>query len=444
MMRRTLFFTTALLLLLSTLAASGQALRDEIAADPTKACGVYRLYPDTFAEGTPVPDGYEPFYISHYGRHGSRYILRNRKFDSVLKEFRDASAAGELTPLGKDVLGRLERAAVVCEGRAGELTPLGQRQHRAIARRMYASYPEIFGHNPRITAVSTVSPRVIMSMAAFTSELWRCDAGLDITLDTGTPYMPYLNPYTPYNIDWVVKKIDAQRYPVGEWVEGWRDFVRRNVPVGRLMGSLFVGERAERLAGDADFAMSLYKCAASLPGTPSGERLWDIFTTDELYGLWRANNMVFYYEKGPSGIDGGFLDEAAAPLLKDFVDDAAERVAAGNPAVTLRFGHDGVIMGLLNCMNVRGWCEKAASMEEIEVLWHDFDIPMASNLQWIFYRNAEGDVLVKMLLNEREIEFPLESETKPYYRWSDVESLYRGIVAGSFYGFGRGGGAEAK
>ena len=239
-------------------------------------------------------------------------------------------------------------------------------------------------------------------------------------------------------------QVPGERYPVGEWVEGWRDFVRRNVPVGRLTASLFTGERAERLAGDTDFAMSLYKCAASLPGTPSGERLWDIFTMDELYGLWRANNMVFYYEKGPSGIDGGFLDGAAAPLLKDFVDDAAERVAEGKPAVTLRFGHDGVIMGLLNCMKVRGWCEKAASMEEIEVLWHDFDIPMASNLQWVFYRNAAGDVLVKMLLNEQEIEFPLESDTKPYYRWSDVEALYRGILAESYYDFGRGCGTGAK
>ena len=80
--------------------AVGQ-IRDEILADLTKARGEYRLYPTEFAEQTPVPKGYKPFYISHYGRHGSRYILRNHKFDSVLKVFAEGHDAGKLTPLSE-------------------------------------------------------------------------------------------------------------------------------------------------------------------------------------------------------------------------------------------------------------------------------------------------------------------------------------------------------
>ena len=34
--------------------------------------GIYYAYPVTKTELAEAPAGYEPFYISHYGRHGSR------------------------------------------------------------------------------------------------------------------------------------------------------------------------------------------------------------------------------------------------------------------------------------------------------------------------------------------------------------------------------------
>ena len=35
--------------------------------------GVYRLYPAADLRRGDCPKGYKPVYISHYGRHGSRY-----------------------------------------------------------------------------------------------------------------------------------------------------------------------------------------------------------------------------------------------------------------------------------------------------------------------------------------------------------------------------------
>ena len=120
----------------------------------------------------------------------------------------------------------------------------------------------------------------------------------------------------------------------------------------------------------------------------------------------------------------------SAKLLKNFIDEADKKVAAGVTAVTLRFGHDGVFMGLFNSMRLKNWSEKAPSMERIEEKWHSFDIPMACNLQWIFYRNPKtGDVLVKKLLNEEELDFPLESDEKNYYNWKDFKALYDKILA---------------
>ena len=55
---------------------------------------------------------------------------------------------------------------------------------------------------------------------------------------------------------------------------------------------------------------------------------------------------------------------------------------------------------------------------------------MATNLQWIFYRNKAGEVLVKILLNEEEIALPsdINSDMAPYYRWEDVRTFYRNLL----------------
>ena len=53
-------------------------------------------------------------------------------------------------------------------------------------------------------------------------------------------------------------------------------------------------------------------------------------------------------------------------------------------------------------------------------------VPMASNLQFIFYRHSEqdsaDDVLFKVLLNENEATLPLPTDQAPYYKWSDFRS----------------------
>ena len=83
-----------LLIILATVAvlvtATAQTTRERVLADPSLAAGVYRPYPTEVAEQTPVPKGFEPFYISHYGRHGSRFIEFNSEFDAVMGLFERA------------------------------------------------------------------------------------------------------------------------------------------------------------------------------------------------------------------------------------------------------------------------------------------------------------------------------------------------------------------
>lgn len=42
----------------------------------------------------------------------------------------------------------------------------------------------------------------------------------------------------------------------------------------------------------------------------------------------------------------------------------------------------------------------------------------------VFYKDKKGDVLVKVLHNEREVHIPVNTDMWPYYRWSDVRAYY--------------------
>ena len=105
---------------------------------PERTGGVYFAYPGggeqwTMDNGQWTMDGLQPFYISHYGRHGSRWLPSSERYEWVMTQFQDKS---RLTPLGKSVRQRLKKICRNASGNAGQLTPLGAEQHRGIARRM--------------------------------------------------------------------------------------------------------------------------------------------------------------------------------------------------------------------------------------------------------------------------------------------------------------------
>ena len=111
--------------------------------DPYQAGSQYLAYPRP-AYGLPTlseaPKGYEPFHMEHYGRHGSRWLLSDDKYDRPVELLELANKHGKLTPRGKDLLSQLKEIRDESKGRIGELTPLGHRQHRDIARRMVKNF----------------------------------------------------------------------------------------------------------------------------------------------------------------------------------------------------------------------------------------------------------------------------------------------------------------
>ncbi|MDE5552773.1 MAG: histidine-type phosphatase, partial [Muribaculaceae bacterium] len=91
-----------------SLSVFAQTTPEEVKSDLNKSGGVYYAYPTVVAVSTPAPDGYKPFHISHYGRHGSRYLISDNDYRQVSELLHRANDANALTPLGKDVMMRVD------------------------------------------------------------------------------------------------------------------------------------------------------------------------------------------------------------------------------------------------------------------------------------------------------------------------------------------------
>lgn len=110
-----------------------QSAREEIKTDVRLSASNYCAYREPQGVRlTPAPSGYEPFYLSAYARHGSRFQINPNEYREPLRVLQQADSVGALTPLGQQVLAVVDSVARMANGRYGELTPLGARQHRAL------------------------------------------------------------------------------------------------------------------------------------------------------------------------------------------------------------------------------------------------------------------------------------------------------------------------
>lgn len=406
--------------LLAATTVQAQNACEEIKSDPYKAGGVSYMYRFDTPAPTPAPKGYQPFYISHYGRHGARYLLGS-EYTLVAEVFEQARTDGKLTELGKDICDRYLAIYPYLMNRAGELAPKGQEQHKRLAKRMVAACPEIFGKHPHIEAYSTVVPRCIVSMMAFCEGLKEEDPSLEIRKEVSNAFMYYLNPHSAENPNMTEADL-IYKTPQAPWRPEHRKFCEERIHVGEVSARLFTDTAYVRSTCDMlQFERDLFAVATNLPCTDCDESFIDLFTPEELCHFWECDNYMYYIEKGPDPRNRGRGTNMAESLLNDITACAEKDIAAGRPSVRLRFGHDGCIMALLCLMQIDGWTTPVTDPFQIKDVWQIYRIPMASNMQFIFYRNDKkpDDILLRVLLNEEEIRLPLPDDLAPYYHWND-------------------------
>ena len=361
---------------------------------PERTGGVYFAYPVTSSARIDIPQGYEPFYISHYGRHGSRWLPSQDRYDWVMAQFADD---GNLTPLGKSVKKRLKKICRNAQGHAGQLTKLGAAQHRGIARRMVANYPEVFrGDDTRLQARSSTSPRCRASMLAFVKEL----PVKGFVAETNPAHMAYINHESDE-----LKALTTR--------------TRRQPLIGteRFIGALF--NEPEKVADPMKLLSELHTIASDMQDIPLRVSLWDIFTFDEMLAVHAANNERMTICNGDTPLNEGIPARSSIALWENIMAEADAMIAAGGHGASLRFGHDTALYRLLTLLGVQ---LPGDGMEDI--------IPMAANLQMIFLRNngsaqtAADDILVAFLLNENLCRLKyLSDDSGALYRWADVKTV---------------------
>lgn len=402
-------------------ATYAQTSREEMAADLNKTGGVYFAYPSVSADNTPAPKGYKPFHVSHYGRHGSRYLISDNDYKWMANLMHQADSAGALTALGRDVMQRIDTLMVETQGRGGDLSPLGRRQHRGIAARMQANYPEVFTADSKITARSTLVPRCILSMASFCESLKEKNPRLWIDMESSNRYMPYLCHSEKASDDFNSHK--------GWWQEVYRKFDEKNTRPERIVTSIFSdGEFVDRYVQPHDFMWGLYWLASDAQNTEGRIDFYDLFTDDELFDLWQCFNARFYAQHANYGPAEGKHLHNADNLLDNIISTADEAIKSSTPSAALRFGHDGNVVPLTARMHLEGCDSMVNRPEDFYTAWCDWKVsPMAANIQLIFYRNSKNpeDVLVKILHNEKETRIPVATDSWPYYRWEDVKAFWK-------------------
>ena len=403
---------------------SAQTSKAELLAHLELATGNYCNYPLPSGHVTPAPEGYEPFYVSHYGRHGARYMTDDDPYKYIIGKLDTAQTRGWLTDKGQEVLLRLRRAAADAWNRDGDLTRLGALQHQGIAHRLATNYPALLMQPVDVRANSSTVRRCILSMANFCQELKSMNPQLNITMDASKHDMYYLTPND--SIDIPQKGIDDPLYEK-------LDQFRHEKLNGRHQMALLFKDPA--VVGDFvdgyQLADGLWNIASDMHCLPELELSFnDLFTVDELIDGFRVYNASWCLWEGlmPGSRPNYY---AIYPLLQNFLDEADQLIASGRRQVRLRFGHDSVVLPFAFILGVKEAIHGTDDMENLHNTFAIFRlIPMAGNVRLIFFRKqGSDDILVKFLMNENETSVPIDTDCYPFYHWKDVSAHYRSILA---------------
>ena len=402
-----------------------QTAAQEIRQNVLCTASNYMAYPGPIQQVlTPAPQGMKPFYISHYGRHGSRFHSKPSMYNEPYLTLARADSLGKLSDLGREVMLRLDIIRKDAENRWGELTPLGVQQQKDIARRMMERFPEVFEGHTDIDARSTGVGRCILSMEYALLEMLQHNPDLNVHHNATHRDMDYLNLQD--------KKLMALKFnkPAKEWYDR---YVSQTAHHTHLMRELFADTLyANKHVNMVDLSVQLFLIAAIMQNTELGQHitLYDLFDYDESYRIWKIGNARWYIGWGAADVNGAVQPYAQRNLLRRLIDDADKVLSQPNTKVELRFGHETVLLPLICLLDINGYGFTTNDLEQLEPNgWINYRIfPMSCNLQLVFYRRSPkdraDDVLFKVLLNENEATLPLPTNQAPYYRWGDFRQYY--------------------
>lgn len=393
--------------------------------DVYQAGNQYYAYPvpgNGIPELSPAPEGYAPFHMEHYGRHGSRWRINPKEYSNAVEFLQKAHDKGILTPRGETLFEEIKTIAEDSKGRLGELTPLGHRQHRGIANRMALNFPEIFNDATLLDAKSTEVIRCILSMANEVAEFQKLFPDMRINMDASQTTQNILN-FNPN---------DPVVYELTEAAKPYVDSYRATLPVpDAFFDKIFTDRKfVADCIGEREMFKAIFDLAVNNQSHDEYASFYDVFTEEEINNEWLARNAEWYTRIGNTPLTKNRNPFNQRVLLRNIIESADTAMMSPYISANLRFGHETMLSPLSVLMELNNSGYETTDLSTLANNWRAYEIfPMGSNIQIVFYKPLKNeykleDVLVKVLLNEAETTLPVTPISGNYYRWADLRKYY--------------------
>ena len=434
-------------LILSISGLSCLAQPEVVLGDPFKSSGLDNIYDFDAQICTAAPKGYEAFYISHYGRHGSRYPYTASVATALLDMLHEAGEKENLSEYGNGLMARLELFMEKAGNHIGELTDLGRQQQYRLAGEMAERYPQAFRKGAVVTAQASSSPRSILSMASFCTALARKYPSIRIDQFQGFAETQATAPNMGRN------PLRIKGPGLGNpYRESPAEFMQRRFPefTETVLGKMFRDPYAALGDRDVQYLMDhIYMLIGGMNSLPDGVRMdfSDIATPETLARMWELDNYQRFceyivYTASCCSVFKDIIERADARLalldsaagkLEGRTEGRAEVAVGRAEGADLRFGHDHVLMSLLMIADIDSFGELPENPDELGLVFQTFRSPMAANLHFVFYRpkNGRGPILTALSLNGQparlsalDKELGLSPDESGFYRWDDVKAWF--------------------
>ena len=411
------------LALLTTAEVKAQSVADELKADANRSAGTYYALnlAKPFAE-TPPPDGKKPFYINHYGCSSSYYLDRPSSYEGPYATLLRADSLGKLTKLGRDVLQRINLLRTDAKDRTSEMTSVGKQIIRKQMKQLKERYPNIFNDHFVIDGRSVVQNHFIQTMNEAIVEVVRDCTPKKVIFKSSHKYMPWMNPQD--------RQLTALRTNQ-KAVAALDEFTNSQINPSRLMESLFNDqEYVSKHINAMTLTKQLFTLAGSQQHTTLGAqtKLYDIFTPEEIYGLWRSQNAQDYIFFGNCTLSGGTQAYLQRHPLWNMLHIGDSIANLNTPVVHLRYTNSGVILSLATLLELNDFNVRTGRLDSLEAFgWTNYQMaPVGGRIEMIHYKRDkdDDDMLIKVMLNGREARLPIKTDCPPYYHWNDVKRHY--------------------
>lgn len=380
--------------------------------------GICRPYPDFEQPFSAAPKGYEAFYLSHLGRHGSRYQTTLQIYERPLSMLERADSLGLLTAEGREALSAVRTINDAVRGRVGDLTPVGEQEHRHIAERMYRHYPSIFkGRGVFLDVQSSERMRSTLSGVFAAERLKELNPSITVTRSA-----------SPGNWEWIFDLRQSQTIARKLKAEGWYTHAKKRSLCSpeRLCRLLFTDAGGHIPEQDRWMVLyDIYNLAVDCKASGLGELdLFRFLDPEEAYPLWETDNALFYWRQCRSREFGDLAMKDAVNIVKRIISEADAAIAGHTRGANLRYGHDQNVATLASFIGLGGRSRTADSFDGIKEVFRDWEtVPMACNIQMVFYRPRRGDgpVLVRFMINEEETGLDgLQPASGLFYDWDKI------------------------